>query len=64
MNTIKAIFKLARQTKGALKYDEVDDNHMPLDMREGKIGQIYLRKSNFPDGVYPDTINVIVEQLP
>ncbi len=63
METITANFVLARQTKGALKFDEVDDHSgRPLEMQEAKIGAIYLRKSGFPDGNYPQKIVVTVAE--
>lgn len=42
-------FKLERETTGAFRYQEVDDNGNPLQLTGGAlIGTLYLRKSEMP----------------
>jgi hypothetical protein len=61
-------FQMKYSTKGAIRYTECD--HMtgvPLEVERGihpdaKIGTLYLRKSSFPDGMYPTRINVVITQ--
>ena len=54
---MKAKFKLEKETKGALRYTEVDANGEPtIEL----MGTIYLRKSAFP-GQKPETLTVTVE---
>ncbi len=61
MTTLNASLRLAKQTKGALRYDEVDPKSgAPIQMTNSVIGTLYLRKSNFPDGEYPNAIKVEV----
>lgn len=52
-----------RQTKGAILYHELDGGGNKLDMRSSMIGNLYIRKNAFPDGVAPMRINVSIESL-
>lgn len=50
---------LLKETKGALRFQEVDDAGQIIDdFRVSKIGSIYLRKELFEDGKYPKSIRV------
>lgn len=42
---ISARFKFTNETKGALRYTEVDEAGEAIEMVNGKIGQLYLRKT-------------------
>jgi hypothetical protein len=44
--TITAKFKLEKTTKGAVRYQEIDDNGAPADAW-AKIGTLYVRKTAF-----------------
>jgi len=49
-----------RETKGAVLYQEVDANGKALDAYSGKVGNQYLRKTAFKNGI-PSTLTVTVE---
>ena len=49
-------FKLEKETKGALRYQEVDDKGEPIEQAWAKIGTFYIRKSAFERGqAFPQT---------
>jgi hypothetical protein len=54
--TVDLVF--AKETKGAVKYDEVT----PAEGVEAKIGSLYLRKAHL-DGKMPSGIRVTVQDL-
>lgn len=57
MNKRIATFKLAKETKGALMFEELDAQGNPtVDV----MGNVYIRKSAFA-GAKPDKITVTVE---
>lgn len=59
---MKVKFALDRETKGALVYKELDaKGKVVASVSDGKIGQLYIRKSAYPDGKYPPGITVMVE---
>lgn len=40
-------FELARETRGALRYQEIDDNDQVLEIGAGaKVGTLYIRKDS------------------
>ena len=43
-------FKLEKETKGALRYQEVDDKGEPIEQAWAKIGTFYIRKGAFERG--------------
>ena len=54
-------FKLEKETKGALRYQEVDDKGEPIEQAWAKIGTFYIRKSAFERGQpFPQTLRVTV----
>jgi hypothetical protein len=54
-------FKLEKETKGALRYQEVDDKGEPIEQAWVKIGILYVRKSAFERGTaFPQTLQVTV----
>ena len=58
---LTATFTLERETKGAVRYAEVDSNGTVLAIGEGaKIGTLYIRKDAL-DGKIPLRIKVTVE---
>jgi hypothetical protein len=62
MALIEAKFKFEQETKGALRYREVDERG--IEQAGAKIGSLYLRKSAFePGAAYPQTLRVIVEAV-
>jgi hypothetical protein len=60
MQTFTYRLQKARETKGAVLYDEIDANGKKLDGFTGKVGNQYIRKSSFPNKI-PDTLKVTVE---
>jgi hypothetical protein len=50
---ITATFLLERETKGALRYQEIDDKDQPLETVWAKIGTLYIRKTAFERGAEP-----------
>jgi hypothetical protein len=59
---ITATFLLERETKGALRYQEVDDKDQPLETVWAKIGTLYIRKTAFERGAeVPKRLIVTVE---
>jgi len=58
-------FLLERETKGALRYQEVDDKGKPVEQAWAKIGTLYIRKTAFERGqTPPQRLAVTVEVLP
>jgi hypothetical protein len=47
---------LEKETKGALRYQEVDEKHEPIEPAWAKIGTLYLRKTAFERGKKPPTL--------
>jgi len=57
-------FVLERETKGALRYQEVDDAGKPVEQAWAKIGTLYIRKTAFERGqTPPPRLAVTVEVL-
>ena len=52
-------FKFMHETKGALRYIEINDQDEGIELKESVIGTIYLRKSAL-DGAHPQHIQVSV----
>jgi hypothetical protein len=50
MAVFEVRFKLEKQTKGALRYQEVDPKGEVIEQAWAKIGTLYLRKSAFERG--------------
>ena len=64
MALIQARFKLEAETKGAVRYHEVNDKGESEQLRE-KIGALYIRKSAFERGAsFPQVLLVTVEAVP
>jgi hypothetical protein len=60
MALIDAKFRFEQETKGALRYREVDEKG--IEQSGAKIGSLYVRKTAFePGAAYPQTLRVIVE---
>jgi len=57
---ITAKFMLERETKGALRYQEIDGAGEPLKYDEIKMGNIYIRKSAL-NGEKPQFLEVTVK---
>jgi hypothetical protein len=63
-------FKLDNITKGALRYQEIDDQGRALEGDEGNICTVYFRKATFgkisatwaSTGQPPKTLNLTVEE--
>jgi hypothetical protein len=63
MALIEARFKLEKETKGAVRYHEVDEKG-EIEQTSAKIGALYLRKTAFERGeAYPQSLRVIVEAV-
>lgn len=60
MTTLTAKFQFERETKGAVRFQEIDDNGTVLDMNAAVIGTLYLRKSHL-GGTTPQSITVSIE---
>ena len=59
ITTVK--FNLEKETKGAVRYHEVDaDGNFITDFKAGQIGTLYLRKEVFEDDNFPQSIEVSV----
>lgn len=58
MDNVKMV--LEKQTPGAIRFVEVDDNGTPKKQKDATIGTLYFRKSAFPDGQYPQAIVVSI----
>lgn len=56
---VVAKFLVAKETKGAVQYKEVDDKGQEIDFANAKIGTIYVRKSTFGSS-FPKAIQVAV----
>jgi late competence protein required for DNA uptake (superfamily II DNA/RNA helicase) len=64
MALVQARFKLEAETKGAVRYQEVNDKGEPEQMRE-KIGALYIRKTAFERGAsFPQVLIVTIEAVP
>jgi len=62
MPVLEARFKLEKETKGALRYQEVDDQGEVIEQAWAKIGTLYLRKSAFERGAaFPQLLRVSVD---
>ena len=62
MAAMEVRFKLEKETKGALRYQEVDDKGDIIEQAWAKIGTLYVRKSAFERGAaFPQTLRVTVE---
>ena len=53
-------FKMARETKGAVLYNEVDESGRPVQIVDGVIGNLYVRKHAFDGGDFPPDLEVVV----
>jgi hypothetical protein len=62
MPVIEVRFKLEKETKGALRYQEVDEKGEIIEQAWAKIGTLYVRKSAFERGAaFPQFLRVTVE---
>jgi hypothetical protein len=59
-HVLAAKFILERETKGAVRYQEIDEKDKPLDVAAAKIGTLYIRKATFSADA-PKRIKVTVE---
>lgn len=56
---MKVSMTLERETKGAVRYQEVNHKGEPVQMSHAVLGTMYIRKSGFEDlGYYPIDIEV------
>ena len=60
MTNITAKFVLERETKGAVRYQEVDASGNPLEMTAAKIGTLYIRKITFGNAEIPKSITLTI----
>ncbi len=60
---MKCKMLLEKETKGALRFAEVDDKGVQVEQGAATIGTLYLRKSSFKDGKYPKAISVEVKPV-
>jgi hypothetical protein len=62
MSAIAVRFKLEKETKGALRYQEVDEKGEVIEPAWAKVGTLYLRKSAFERGAaFPQLLRVTIE---
>ena len=59
---VSAKFIFERETKGSLVFKEVDEKSEKLEVRDSKIGTLYLRKDEL-DGKSPKAILVEVSEV-
>lgn len=57
-------FKIEKQTKGTLRFQEIDDTGAGVDFQEAKIGVLYVRKTSFKGGKFPEMLKVSIEPVP
>ncbi len=63
---MQVYLKLRNETKGALRYDEVREDGTIFTVQEGApLGSMYIRKSAFPAGNYPErlTVDITIDGL-
>jgi hypothetical protein len=61
MPVIDVRFKLEKETKGALRYQEVDEKNEVIEQAWAKIGTLYVCKSAFERGsAFPPILRVTV----
>ena len=59
---VEATFAFEKQTKNALRYQEIDDKGAVIKTAWAKIGTMYLRKSAFARGSkFPGNLTVTLE---
>jgi hypothetical protein len=59
---IEVRFELEKETKGALRYQEIDEKGEAIEQALAKIGTLYMRKNAFEQGAaFPQTLRVTVE---
>ena len=64
MPVIEVRFKLEKETKGALRYQEVDEKGEVIEQAWAKIGTLYVRKSAFERGAaFPQLLRVLSKPL-
>jgi hypothetical protein len=64
MPVIEVRFKLEKETKGALRYQEVDEKEEAIEQAWAKIGTLYMRKNAFERGAaFPQALRVTVEAV-
>jgi hypothetical protein len=54
-------FEFERETKGAVRYKEVDEDGDAVDKDDKVIGTLYLRKSAFDGAKSPKKLKVVIE---
>ena len=60
--TITVRFQFERETKGALRFQEVDADGKVIEQAWSRVGTIYLRKSALERGVpFPLNLDVTIE---
>jgi hypothetical protein len=61
-NNITCHFKLEKETKGAIRYMQVDGEGKQYGAEAGaELGSVYIRKSAFKDGSVPQSITMIIQ---
>ena len=64
MVLIEARFRLEKETKGAVRYQEVDEKGEP-ELMSAKIGSLYIRKTAFERGTsFPQILHVTIGTAP
>jgi hypothetical protein len=58
---IEAKFKFERETKGAVRFQEVGADGAVLDQAAAKIGTLYIRKSALAGGELPKALLVKID---
>ena len=59
---MKLDFVLERETKGALRYQQVDNNGKPVTTNNGaEVGTLYVRKTAFNGSGFPKNLKVTLE---
>lgn len=62
MKSFTATFTIVNQTKGAVRYGEIDDKGEIIeDFAKAHVGSLYLRKSNFNGSEPPRKLTATVE---
>ena len=59
---VEATFKFEKETKGALRYQEIDEKGQVIEQVWAKVGTLYLRKNAFARGAkFPKNLSVTIQ---
>lgn len=62
MTPIEVTMNVEKETPGTIKYQEIDAATGAKSFA-AKIGTLYVKKMNFPDGKFPQKIKVLISEV-